>query len=169
MAIINFIRSTSSLQHRLFHMLLSKMSSEHHDLLLHNDIRWLSKGRALERFCNLREEITTFLLSSKQKKAETHLNRILDANFMANVCFLSNIFKHLNDLNLGLQGRDKTVTELQEQTHAFQVKLDLFATDLTTGRMLHFPKLHNCISYPAQIADTMKKFIARLKEKFRSI
>jgi len=81
-------------------MLLSEMSAEHHDLLLHNDIRWLSKGRALERFCILREEITTFLLSSKQKMAETHLNRILDANFMAHVCFLSNIFKHLNDLNL---------------------------------------------------------------------
>lgn len=50
---INFICSTSSLQHRLFLQLLSDMSAEHHDLLLHNDVRWLSKGRALERICDL--------------------------------------------------------------------------------------------------------------------
>lgn len=69
MATINFIRSTSSLQHCLFHMLLSEMSAEHHDLLLHNDVRWLSKGRALEYFCNLKEEITTFLCNSRRKKS----------------------------------------------------------------------------------------------------
>ncbi len=148
MATINFIRSTSSLQHRLFRMLLSEMSAEHHDLLLHNDVRWLSKGKALERFCGLREEIITFLRSSKHKKAETHLSRILDNNFMADACFLSDIFKHLNDLNLALQGRDKTVIDLVEQMRAFPVKLDLFATDLSTGRMLHFPTLRKFISSP---------------------
>ena len=125
------------LQHRLFRMLLSEMSAEHHDLLLHNDVRWLSKGKALERFC-VRGEIPAFLRSSKHKKAETHLNRMLDDNFIGDVCFLSDIFKHLNDLNVGLQGRDKTVIELVEQMRAFQVKLDLFGTDLSTGRMLQF-------------------------------
>lgn len=166
MATINFIRSTSSLQHRLFRMLLSELSAEHHDLLLHNDVRWLSKGKALERFCGLREEIITFLRSSKQKKAETHLSRILDDNFMADACFLCDIFKHLNDLNLALQGRDKTVIDLVEHMRAFPVKLDLFATDLSTGRMLHFPTLRKCISSPAQITDVMTDFIARLKINF---
>ncbi|KAL0152649.1 hypothetical protein M9458_052372 [Cirrhinus mrigala] len=166
MAIINFIRSTSSLHHRLFRMLLSEMSAEHHDLLLHNDVRWLSKGKALECFCGLREEIITFLRGSKQKKAETHLSRILDDNFMADACFLSDIFKHLNDLNLGLQGRDKTVIDLVEQMRAFQVKLDLFANDLSTGRMLHFPTLRKCISSPTQITDVMTDFIAMLKNNF---
>ncbi|KAJ7986678.1 hypothetical protein DPEC_G00342390 [Dallia pectoralis] len=166
MATINFIRSTSSLQHRLFRMLLSEMSAEHQDLLLHYDVRWLSKGKALERFCGLREEIITFLRSSKQKKAETHLSRILDHNFLADACFLSDIFKHLNDLNLGLQGRDKTVIDLVGQMPAFQVKLDLFATDLSTGRMLHFPTLRKCISSPAQITDVMSDFIPSLKNNF---
>ena len=64
----------------------------------------------------LSEEITTFLLLlRKQKQSETHLSRILDVNFMADACLLSDIFKHLNDLNLGLQGRDKTVIDLVEQ------------------------------------------------------
>uniref|UniRef100_A0A3Q3EAD9 HAT C-terminal dimerisation domain-containing protein n=1 Tax=Labrus bergylta TaxID=56723 RepID=A0A3Q3EAD9_9LABR len=168
MATINFIHSTSSLHHRLFRKLLSNMSAEHRDLLLHNDVRWLSKGKALERCCDLNEEIATFLRSTKLKKAETHLNRILDNNFMADVCFLSDIFKHLNDLNEGLQGRDKTVTDHLEQMRAFQVKLDFFATDLSTGRM-HFPTLRKHISSPAQITVVMTDFIERLKENFSSI
>uniref|UniRef100_A0A3Q3NFP3 HAT C-terminal dimerisation domain-containing protein n=1 Tax=Labrus bergylta TaxID=56723 RepID=A0A3Q3NFP3_9LABR len=113
MATINLIRSTSSLQHRLFCKLLSNMSTEHHDLLWHNDVRWLSKGKALERFC-----------------------------------------------------RDKTVTDLLEQMHAFQVKLDFFTTDLNTGRMLHFPTLCKRISSSAQITFVMTDFIVRLKENF---
>lgn len=168
MAIINFIRSTSSLQHRLFRQLLSEMSAEHQDLLLHNDVRWLSKGKALERFCDLREEITAFLRSSKLKRAATYLTQILDDNFMADVYFLCDIFRHLNDLNVGLQGRDKTVIDLVEQMGAFQVKLDIFTTDLSTGRMLHFPTLRKCISSPLQITDVMAGFMTRLKENFTS-
>lgn len=73
------------------------------------------------------------------------MKHILDDNFMADVCFLRDIFKHLNDLNVRLQGRDKDVTDLVEQMHAFPVKLDLFATDLSSGRMLHFPQLRKSI------------------------
>ena len=38
-----------------------EMSAEHKDLLLHNDVRWLSKGRVLERVCDLRDELVSFL------------------------------------------------------------------------------------------------------------
>jgi len=61
MAIINFIRCTSSLQHHLFRKLLTDMSAEYKDLLIHNDIIWLSKGNALKRFCELKEVILGFL------------------------------------------------------------------------------------------------------------
>uniref|UniRef100_A0A3Q0RPI0 SPIN-DOC-like zinc-finger domain-containing protein n=1 Tax=Amphilophus citrinellus TaxID=61819 RepID=A0A3Q0RPI0_AMPCI len=155
MATVNFIRATSSLQHRLFRQLLSDMSPEHHDLLLHNDIRWLSKGNPLERFCALKEEIQVFLHDSKQKKAEAHLNRIMDTDFMADVCFLSDLFKHLNQLNLRLQGREKTIIDLVEQTRAFQAKLELFAADLSSGRMLHFPTLRKCITDTAPVTAAM--------------
>ncbi|KAL1276497.1 hypothetical protein QQF64_036120 [Cirrhinus molitorella] len=52
------------------------------------------------------------------------------------------------------------------QHSLFQVKLDLFANDLSTGRMLHFPTLRKCISSPAQITDVMTDFIAMLKNDF---
>ncbi len=57
---------------------------------------------------------------------------------------------------------------VNQQMHAFQVKLDLIVTDLSTGRVLHVPTLCKCISSPAQVTDVMTHFIARLKENFAS-
>ncbi|KAJ4918999.1 hypothetical protein JOQ06_027888, partial [Pogonophryne albipinna] len=43
MKIINFIRGNSSTQHRLFRKFVLESDATHDDLLLHNDVRWLSK------------------------------------------------------------------------------------------------------------------------------
>lgn len=163
MAIINFIRCTSSLQHRLFRQLLTDMSAEYKDLLIHNDIRWLSKGNALKRFCELKEEILVFLQSSKMKKAGKFLSLMGNDDFNATVCFLSDVFHHLNQLNMELQGRDKTVSELVEKLHAFLRKLSLFSADLCPGKMLHFPTLRKS---GLQITEVMSGFIDSLKNNF---
>ncbi|KAF0035443.1 hypothetical protein F2P81_013201 [Scophthalmus maximus] len=47
--IINSIRSKAK-QHRIFKVLLEEMSAEYGNLLLHTEIRWLSKGLILLRF-----------------------------------------------------------------------------------------------------------------------
>ena len=57
MKLINFIRSTSSLQHRLFKAFLAEADAAFEDLLVHNDVRWLSKGRVLQHFWSLKEEV----------------------------------------------------------------------------------------------------------------
>ena len=57
MKIINFVQGTSSIQHRLFRQLVAESEdAAHDDLLLHNDVRWLSKGKAA-RFCALLGEV----------------------------------------------------------------------------------------------------------------
>ena len=66
--------------------------------------------------------------------------------FNAAVCFLSDIFHHLNQLNMELQGRDETVynslvAELVEILDAFQRKLSLLSAELCPGKMLHFPTM----------------------------
>ncbi|XDV14469.1 hypothetical protein PO909_014711, partial [Leuciscus waleckii] len=94
-SIVNFIRSTSSLQHRLFLLLLDETSAEHADLLAHCDVRWLSKGKVLDRFCDLRSEIISFLRTCKHKRAAHFLEHMLDEQFMTQVNFLCDIFGHL--------------------------------------------------------------------------
>ena len=139
------------------------MSPEYKDLLIHNDIRWLSKGNALKRFSELREDILVFLRSSKLKKAGKFLSLMENDEFNATVCFLSDVFHHLNQLNLEWQGRDKTAAELVENLHAFQRKLSLFSVDLCPGKMLHFPTLR---SSGLQITEMMSGFIDSLKNNF---
>ena len=46
-----------SLQRRLFRAQLEETGAEHTDLLMHTDVRWLSRGTFLERFSELLPEI----------------------------------------------------------------------------------------------------------------
>ena len=57
-------------------------SAENQDLLLRSDVRWLSKGKEIVCFCDLREEITTFLHIGKQKKSEAQLKHIMTTSWM---------------------------------------------------------------------------------------
>jgi len=87
MKIINHIRGTSSTQHRC-------SANSYDDLLLHNDVRWLSKGKTLERFVELRTQVVDFSKQSKSKAAADHLRILQDMGYMCNVAFLTDIFSH---------------------------------------------------------------------------
>ncbi len=63
MKLINFLRASSSLQHRLLREFLEDVEANANDLLLHNNVRWLSKGNSLGRFWSIRKEIAAFLKS----------------------------------------------------------------------------------------------------------
>ena len=66
MKLANFLRSTFALQqHRLLRNFLSETNAIYSDLLVHNNIRWLSKGRVLERFWSIREELLIVLWKVK--------------------------------------------------------------------------------------------------------
>ena len=54
-----------SLQRRLFKIHLEENESEYCDLLLHTDVRWLSRGGFLERFQELLPEVIQFLDSRR--------------------------------------------------------------------------------------------------------
>lgn len=162
-SMINFIRASS----RLFRQLLADVSAEHTDLLLHNNIRWLSQANSLKRVCDLRDDIITFLSECKNKRAESFLSKMRDNKFVAQMSFLCDIFQHLNNLNLGLQGRGKTVVEVVEKITAFQTKLDVFKADLE-NRLVHFPTLNDFIksAQRAEVSEVMLDFLDNLRHNF---
>ncbi|XP_056132816.1 tyrosine-protein kinase JAK2 [Lampris incognitus] len=61
MRMINFLRASFSYQHRVLREFLREVDANADDLLLHNDVRWLSKGRVLEHFWSTRTEIAASL------------------------------------------------------------------------------------------------------------
>lgn len=69
MKMINFLRASSSYQHRMLREFLRDVEASADDLLLHNNVRWLSKGRVLEQFWSIRREIADFLAELKSQKA----------------------------------------------------------------------------------------------------
>ncbi|XP_072381911.1 zinc finger BED domain-containing protein 5-like [Diabrotica undecimpunctata] len=54
--IVNYIK-TRPLQSRLFSLLCKEIDSEHEHLLIHTEVRWLSRGRILTRFFKPRDEV----------------------------------------------------------------------------------------------------------------
>ncbi len=69
---INLIKSRP-LNSRLFGVLCQEMGSGHEQLLLHTEVRWLSRGRVLQRLYELREEVKWFLTEIKSDLAK-HLD-----------------------------------------------------------------------------------------------
>lgn len=61
---VNFIKS-SALNSRLFAILCDEMGSTHKTLLLHAEVRWLSRGRILKRLSELKRRNSNIF--SKQK------------------------------------------------------------------------------------------------------
>ena len=63
---INFIKSRW-LNHRQFRSLLEEINSNYGDLVCYCEVRWLSRGKTLQRSWELIEEIIEFLRSRRTK------------------------------------------------------------------------------------------------------
>ena len=109
---VNFIKARS-LNSRLFSVLCDEMGSEHRQLLLHTEVRWLSRRKVLARLYELRDEVRLFLLESKFNLS----GRFNDADWLAKLGYLSDIFEHLNVLNRSLQGKAVTIFHTQDRSN----------------------------------------------------
>ncbi len=132
--IVNLIKARP-LNARLFHVLCDEL--HYKQLLLHTEVRWLSRGRVLARLFDLCEEVLLFL-SNVQSPLAQHMS---DSSWIARLAYLSDIFERLNTLNTSLQGRDCNVFSAFEQVSSFQKKLDLWATHVEKGCLDMFPML----------------------------
>jgi zinc finger BED domain-containing protein 5/7/8/9 len=172
MKLVNFLRSSSSLMHRKLREFLKEQNAEYDDLIMHCDVRWLSKGRVLERFCALRCELLSFLSEQTATKADIFISFISNADDMFAVAFLADIMSKLNELNLKLQGRGRTIVDLCQDVSGFQLKLQLYRHDLeTTQKHLYFPKLNTMIEqFPDDLFENewALAFIDNLLEQFNS-
>ncbi|KAK1345432.1 hypothetical protein QTO34_007889 [Cnephaeus nilssonii] len=152
--VINIINSiiAKALNHHQFKEFLVEMESEYADLLLHNKVRWLSRGNVLKRFASLLTEIKAFLLEKG-----VHYPELMNHQWIQKFYFMVDVTSHLNQLNRKLQEKGNTIFSICKSTiqPAFQWclfnfaailvpprhKLSPFAQDFERETLIHFPSL----------------------------
>nr|XP_042717488.1 protein ZBED8-like [Chrysemys picta bellii] len=116
---INKIRS-NSLNDRLFGQLCIENDEEFSRLLLHTEVRCLSKGACLDRFYKLFDSVLEFL---ENKDDALRANLIDSKNDTA---YLTDLFNKFNETNLQLQGDELNLIKTKTVISAFVAKLLLY-------------------------------------------
>lgn len=73
------------------------------------------------RLYELKEELRTFLIGENSAYAEL----IADAQWGVRLTYLADIFRHLNELNAKMQGKEENLLTSSDKLHGFRSKLTL--------------------------------------------
>ena len=135
---VNKIKTSPS-NDRLFRKLCQEKDEEFQRLLLHTEVRWLSKGNCLRRLHDLFDTVVTFL-----QEVDANLSKEL-SNRRVDLAYLSDIFDKLNELNLKLQGKQVNLIKAKSVVMGFINKLTLFKQNMGRRELCHFPKLQEML------------------------
>jgi hypothetical protein len=70
-------------------------------------------------------------------------DRLHDDKFLTRLAYLGDVFSHLNDLNLGLQGLSATISNVRNKIEAMIKKLELFSVCINKDHTQVFPSLYD--------------------------
>lgn len=166
--IINFIKARP-MNSRIFSKMCQEMGSEHQQLLLHTEVRWLSRGKILTRLFELKDEVFVFLSDfDKDKKFVDLLN---DENWLCKLAYLSDIFFKLNELNTTLQGKKLNIFSANDKIESFKKKIILWCSYIKEMNFAAFPTLESFITeHKIKVTEPFLKNISEhllgLKEQF---
>ncbi|XP_051965270.1 zinc finger BED domain-containing protein 5-like [Xyrauchen texanus] len=161
---VNYIKS-HPLKHRLFGFLCKEMGADYESLLLHSEVRWLSRGAVLNRVYALRKEMREFLSGEKSELASC----FEDGSWILKLSYMADFFQHLSFLNQSMQGHNVHTLNAQDKVCAFTQKLSLWESKLKEGVTEMFP-LYNqeCISSTADnITPIIQSHLSHLQGYFK--
>ena len=105
--------------------------------MLHTEVRWLSKGKCLQRFYNLYNSVVDFF---KFNLLDGKVSLDLESR-RADVAYLSDIFKKLNEVSIKLQGTNMCLIKAKGIIMTFIGKLDFYKNCLLRLDLNQFPSL----------------------------
>ena len=108
-------------QSRQFTSFCEDAMANQNTLLLHSQVRWLSRGNVMDRFLKLKDEVCDFL-----KQQDDSRSSLLEDNlWLARLNYLSSIFNIFNELNVSMQGNGGDVFVFYGKIEALKRKLIL--------------------------------------------
>ncbi|UYV79993.1 FAM200B [Cordylochernes scorpioides] len=131
--VVNYIKS-NALRSRIFSTFCEAMDSDYKNLLFHTEVRWLSKGKVLNRFISMKNEIMAFI-----DNEEINFPFMMSDVWWLGVSFLGDIFDKLNSLNLNLQGAQENIITISTKLKAFKEKLSLWNLNIAKENFASFP------------------------------
>ena len=130
---VNFIRSRG-LNHRQFRAFLLEIEAEYPDLPYHTAVRWISTGKVLLRFFELREIIEIFL---NEKNCPQPL--LSNNEWLWKLAFATDIMGYLNEFNTKLQGKTVVICETYSIVRSYRRKFALLETQIKLNKFDQFP------------------------------
>ena len=164
--IVNLVRSHSK-KCRIFAKLCEEMDASFTKLLLHAEVRWLSRGKVLSRIFLLKNEMGAFLTEQHDHRA----SKFYDNYWLAKVAYMASIFEHLNKLNLNLQSRKTDIFESMSKVNAVKKKLPLWQKRVASNNFSDFPLLHDFMkehgsTFQQQLIPLIDEHLNLLQENF---
>lgn len=160
--IVNFIKARP-VNKRIFAQLCE--DETHQTLLLHTEVRWLSRGKVLMRFMELKQQIQEFLAVHNTKLADE-----MTVEFLIKTAYLAEIFSLYNEANKRMQAADATVMECKETVDAFLRKVEYRRNKLGKGDLRQFPLVlqQSGGKLPDALARQFTCHMDQLQEEMRS-
>lgn len=153
---INSIKANPK-NERLFKEFCLNADEEFIRLLHHTQVRWLSKGRCLDRFFELLDSLLLFCGDIIDPL------RHEDAKFL--VGYLADIFGKLNHLNTSLQGRKLTLIDSKTKIMSFRTKIRLWRQQISRKDFTSFARLSQLQSRDSAV-DVILRHLSQLDEDF---
>ena len=105
--------------------------------LSYTNVHWLSRGKCLSRLYELKNGAEIFL---RENKNNLHVQFHND-DFVVMLAYLGDVFNHLNDINLSLQGHNVTISDVKEKLSGLTARIRVWQARIKIGSTTSFPLL----------------------------